>query len=682
MVLMVTQTNSNQHLSKRLSDYNRWREDLVSRIERYQNWVEQEGLAEAEDDLRVYELVESLKSDKLTVAIVGEFSRGKTELINGLFFADYEKRLLPAEAGRTTMCPTELRFDQDVPPCIKLLPIDTRTSSQTIAEYKQTSTYWTTLPLDLKSPDQLAETFHEIVKCNDVSIAEAQELGLYDPDSPHDGTRIQVPVWRHAIINYPHPLLEQGLVILDTPGLNALGTEPELTMNMLPSAHVIIFVLAADTGVTRSDLAVWKDHVCMAKGDKKGGRIVVLNKIDTLWDELRGPTAVSASISRQAQETAAILGISRSQVFPASAQKGLIGKIKRDRQLVEKSGLPALEVKLSEDIVPAKQALIRTKIMQELGGIIQTTVAMVDTRLAATNAELKELKGMSGKNQHIVQNMMAKKQEDQADYDKKLAHLDNTRQVLHDQIKMLLQYLSMEAFDELIAQTRRDMRGSWTTHGLKGGMKTFFDGTMLTMVKVHKQTERIKGLVEAVYKHFQVGHGLAKLKLDSFELHPYSKELQRLYKEAEAFRNSSTMVMTEQHFVVKKFFITLVSHARHLFDECNKGSHAWSKAVMAPVFARIREYKVTMDHRVENLKKIHRNLDHLKDRIAELEADKQKLESQKRITMSILPNARPRNASDESDNSGASTITEVLTPDQQDEISTERLHAARGAALG
>ncbi|MEE8512658.1 MAG: hypothetical protein V3S36_08450, partial [Acidiferrobacterales bacterium] len=108
---MVTKTNTNCFLTKQLSDYNRWREHLIARIERYQDWIEQEGLAEAEDDLRVYELVEGLKSDELIVAIVGEFSRGKTELINGLFFADYNQRLLPAEAGRTTMCPTELRFD-------------------------------------------------------------------------------------------------------------------------------------------------------------------------------------------------------------------------------------------------------------------------------------------------------------------------------------------------------------------------------------------------------------------------------------------------------------------------------------------------------------------------------------------------------------------------------------------
>jgi hypothetical protein len=39
-----------------------------------------------------------------------------------------------------------------------------------------------------------------------------------------------VPAWRHAVINYPHPLLKRGLVVIDTPGLNAIGAEPELTL--------------------------------------------------------------------------------------------------------------------------------------------------------------------------------------------------------------------------------------------------------------------------------------------------------------------------------------------------------------------------------------------------------------------------------------------------------------------
>jgi predicted GTPase len=73
-----------------------------------------------------------------------------------------------------------------------------------------------------------------------------------------------------------------GLVVIDTPGLNAIGAEPELTLGLLPSAHAVVFVLAADTGVTRSDLTIWRDHLGQASQE----RFVVLNKIDALLDPL------------------------------------------------------------------------------------------------------------------------------------------------------------------------------------------------------------------------------------------------------------------------------------------------------------------------------------------------------------------------------------------------------------
>ncbi|MFX6023477.1 dynamin family protein, partial [Acinetobacter baumannii] len=81
-----------------------------------------------------------------------------------------------------------------------------------------------------------------------------------------------------------HPMLKQGLVILDTPGLNAIGTEPELTLRLIPDAHVVVFVLAADAGVTKSDLELWRSHV---GGGQRKGCIAVLNKVDGLWDPLK-----------------------------------------------------------------------------------------------------------------------------------------------------------------------------------------------------------------------------------------------------------------------------------------------------------------------------------------------------------------------------------------------------------
>src|SRR5205809_6714258 len=106
-----------------------------------------------------------------------------------------------------------------------------------------------------------------------------------DGDDPHgvthgDDNAIEVTCRRHAIINFPHPLLQQGLVVLDTPGLNAIGAEPELTLNLLPSAHAVLFLLAADAGVTRTDLEVWQRHLAGEDPAANAGRLVILNKID------------------------------------------------------------------------------------------------------------------------------------------------------------------------------------------------------------------------------------------------------------------------------------------------------------------------------------------------------------------------------------------------------------------
>jgi hypothetical protein len=622
---------------RRLGEFKHWRDELIELISEYQNWIESQGLSSGEDDLKIYELIDSLRADKLTVAMVAEFSRGKTELINAIFFADYKQRLLPSEAGRTTMCPTELLYDEKQPPSVRLLPIESRKGPQSIAELKRSPIQWSQIPLDIESPKQMATAFQEIVKTKPVTVREAEELGLYNPRATGVGPtlgvdgRIDVPVWRHAIINFPHPLLKQGLVVLDTPGLNSLGTEPELTVGMLPNAHAVLFLLAADTGVTKSDLEVWTNHVCVAKRSGDSGRFAVLNKIDTLWDELRDDDAYRATLSRMIQETAHALNITPNQIFPVSAQKGLLGKIKTDPALLVRSGLPALESHISADIIATKQQLLRDKVTREIGMIVETTTSMIDARLASVITQLGELRALSGKNQAVIQQMLTRMRQEKAAYDKTLASFQTTRVVLNDQIKVMVDYLSMEAFDGLIEQARQDMADSWTTHGLRVGMKTLFDGMLTAMEKANNQSQQIRGLVQAIYTKFHTDHGLANIRPAQFSLLNFRSQLQKLYEEAEAYRNSPAMVMSEAHFVIKRFFITLVSRTRELFGECNAAARAWSKAVMAPILSQVREHKILMDRRLEDLKKIHANLDNLGERITELEATKVNLENQLRV---------------------------------------------------
>ena len=47
-----------------------------------------------------------------------------------------------------------------------------------------------------------------------------------------------------------------------------------------------------------SDLAIWRQHL-VTESDLSETRIVVLNKIDTMWDILSTPAQIDSQIQRQ-----------------------------------------------------------------------------------------------------------------------------------------------------------------------------------------------------------------------------------------------------------------------------------------------------------------------------------------------------------------------------------------------
>lgn len=621
-------------LQERIRAFDHWKTGLLEAIEQFQEWLNAHSDDDSSQTLRLYEAMEALRNDRLNIAFVAEFSRGKTELINAIFFADYQRRLLPSEAGRTTMCPTELFYDRQADEAyVRLLPIETRLEETSISEYKHDPVYWTHIPLELDSPEQMEKALHEVIRTKTVSREEAERLGLYGEHAQHEaaGTaqEVEIPVWRHALISFPHPLLEGGLVILDTPGLNALGSEPELTMNMLPSAQAVLFVLAADTGVTRSDLDMWQFHIDGTRRSRRQkGVAVVLNKVDTLWDELRDASVVDASIESQVRKTATLLGVEREAIFPVSAQKGLLAKIRGDEELLARSQLPVLEDYLCNTVLPARESIVRDNIVGDLGALVEDELRVLRTRREHTLSQLQELRNLSGKNADVILHLMKKTREEQTAYQKNVESFQASRRLLERQAAALLETLSLEAVDRLISDTRKSMMGSWTTGGLKKGMKTFFEGARASMEQSVEQAEQARRLVMAIYKKFHAEHGLPAIQPRIFSAKTYTDKMDELYQEADAFRKSPVTTMTEQSFVVKKFFIGLVSQARNVFFKANQDAEAWLKEVMNPLSAQIKEHKSMMERRLKTLRKINESRDTLDSKIKELEDDRARLEDQ------------------------------------------------------
>jgi hypothetical protein len=609
--------------------YGNWRKELVKAITKYQRWLEANKMSTPEVELRIFELIETLKSDRLTIAFVAEFARGKSELINAIFFSEYDRRLLPSEAGRTTMCPTELFYDSGANQSyIRLLPIETRLEDMSIQEHKREPINWTTIQLDTNSAETMAEAFKEVVKTKRVPAPVAAKLGLTSPDSANAAEMIEIPMWRHALISFPHPLLKEGLTILDTPGLNAMGNEPELTINMLPAAQAVIFVLAADTGVTKSDLEMWNSFVKPLGTDNKHSRIVVLNKVDTLWDELKSDDAVRSSIQTQCKSVAKMLELKANSIFPVSAQKGLLAKIRTDQELIEKSNILALESILAQDILPQKQNIVRENIGGEIGSMARSSRDLIASRLIDATKQLKELKNLSGKNEDVISHLMKKTREEQATYHKSVESFQANKKVYTDKHTALLNILSLTKLDNLMAKTRKEMSGTWTTHGLKAGMKEFFDIVTSTIDNASELTDQTNTLLQTIYREFHKEHGLTEAKPKFFSMAKYKRDFERLYHEAEAYRKSPVTTMTEQSFVIKKFFISMVSHARNTFFQAHQEAEAWGKAAMAPLVSRIKEHKYQMEKRLESLRKINESRDTLQNRVSELEKIAQKLKAQ------------------------------------------------------
>src|SRR5512134_3686701 len=137
-------------LARRLDALADWRRALDRAVEQYATFLADHELRDAAASAQIDALRQRLASDRLVLAFVAEFSRGKSELINAIFFADAGRRVLPATPGRTTMCPVELSWDAEEAPGLSLLPIETRLNGLSLGELRQQPRQWKQIGLDTK----------------------------------------------------------------------------------------------------------------------------------------------------------------------------------------------------------------------------------------------------------------------------------------------------------------------------------------------------------------------------------------------------------------------------------------------------------------------------------------------------------------------------------------------------
>ena len=596
-----------ERLDRQVDAYVTWKRDLVREITRYRSWLAHNRLNSEAVEARLDRALKLLRTDHITLAFVGEFSRGKTELINALFFSGYGQRILPSRAGRTTMCPTELFFDPRAERSyIRLLPIESRLEDTSIAQLKRNPLLWLTLPLDTAHPDGMVEAFTQVAAVKSMPVERAIQLGFH-PDTLENADipgEVLVPAWRHAMVNFDHPLLRQGLRILDTPGLNALGSEPELTLSMLPSAQAVIFLLSADAGATASDMNIWEQHIRQLDDCDRQRLFAVLNKIDVLWDDVAGDAFVDDAIQRMQATTAQQLGIAEDDVLPLSAKQALLAKIRGDQGLLQRSRLLALENLLCERILAQKEQLLEQQVVRQVLALLHNSQHILTQRLSKVRAQSELLEGRRQDSGQLLLELTARTRHDHNQHHKRLLQLKTNQRLLQRQGELLRGTVRAERLEEHLARLRRSLTGSLTTLGINLSILHFFRSVEQDLGALEHEAALANKMVSAIYRRHNDENPLHGIDAPLFRLAAYQHQLKGLQNKADQFRLQLKTLLTEQRTLTRRFFATLVQEVIAMHQRLRQEAEQWAGEALMPLMQHSLEHKQQLEAHMLQLKSL------------------------------------------------------------------------------
>ncbi len=592
-------------LYHQMTQYHQWRQKLNRRLGGFEQWIQDHGFVSDEVRQCLKGARQLLDNDSFTLVCVGEFSRGKTELINALLMGDQPQRILPSQPGRTTMCPTEIYCDPKYPNCVRLLPIETRRSRVSLQSFKRIPQNWVTVPFDPESPDQMRAALGQVCASRWVTPEEAQALG-FDAEArgerDHEG-RVAVPNWRHALISLDHPLLRRGLRIIDTPGLNALGNEPELTLKVLPQAQAIIFLLAADAGVTASDLTLWRDHIQDLTRSRGTAVLTLLNKVDSLWDDLYAPEQTRQMIQTLCQQTARQLELDNAQVLPLSAKHALLARARRQEDNWEKSGFPQLEQALAHTVERNRKQLEGHRQIVDSQAMITNVHQSLERHLADAEEELQLVRASTEKdNSELIRELRETIRTSHRQYHKQALSLRTSQMLLEKQRPALTQAIHMSRLQSEIEATRRRLGLSWTTVGLSRVMAELFDWLDSQMGHLEREVERANRVLSSIYQRPEHGTDQSQsLQQHLLDIEAERRQLRQLQQRADQFRASLNSVLSLKPVLIERFIGTLVSEARELWQQLNRQVDDWLAQGLAPLFHQNQYQRQLLEHHMLRL---------------------------------------------------------------------------------
>ncbi|SDK74340.1 dynamin family protein [Microbulbifer yueqingensis] len=631
-------------LRQHIADYDRWKKSLDHQFGEFNAWLAEHFPNSAGARQVVQQARTLLADDQFTLALVGEFSRGKTELINALLSHTYGKRLLPSRPGRTTMCPTEIYSDGSGQASLRLLPIETLSTNTSLDSFRRIPQKWVTHEFDADDPDATRAALQKVAASKAVTPEEAARYGFDRRHLDGRGKLVEIPAWRYALICLPHPLLAQGLRILDTPGLNALGNEPELTLSTLPGAQAVAFLLSADAGVTGTDLNMWETHLVPLKQHRGTAVMALLNKIDVLWDD---PDEDAEQMVRGMRaQVAKLLELPMESVVGVSAKQALVAHHQQDQELLQDSHFPDFERLLVERLMAHRQTVAEHRSLHQALTLMADTRDLLKRRLNSGRAALAHLEQNTGTSAEQLEELVALQKtarEQHKQCHQELLTLKSSQRMLARQRTALLEPISSQQLQMLVDETSRALYERWTPLGLAKAIDDFMHGVDHQLGSLEREVEQANRVVDAIFERSSLSH------LDASEQHlnmgGFRLALRGLHRQAAQLRRSPQLLLARRNRLTERFLATLASEVGRLYSQLISAADGWLDQALEPLKQHVQYQKHLLNRHLIKLTELKQKTQSKRTDLRALESEvlrnDQALASLEELLRRNVPSPRP-----------------------------------------
>jgi GTP-binding protein EngB required for normal cell division len=282
-----------------------------------------------------------LENQRLQLAVLGQFKRGKSTFINALL----GDSLLPTGVIPLTAVPTLIAWRAE-PLVVVHFKAESRTEEFTV-----------------HTTDEIRNLLFRFV---------AEEA---NPENRLGVDRVD--------LFYPANILVDGTVMIDTPGVGStLQHNTEAALQVLPECDAALFVISADPPITEVEL----DYLHRLKR-KTASVFFILNKADYL----RPGERLSVVDFVQKILAGESLIEPDGQIFCISARDGLDGKQNANRPLLVTSGILDIECHLVQSLAVEKKRWLEDAVRTKADDMLAQASAELGVRVRALNMPIEEL---------------------------------------------------------------------------------------------------------------------------------------------------------------------------------------------------------------------------------------------------------------------------------------------------